>query len=390
MSRKKVGLYLGGIPSGGGTFQYNQTMLEAVVKLPKEHFEIVVAYSHPRWLEYINQFDILSIHNPRPIISRIISFTCRNLRVPILAWQKIHSKLDPFAQRLIAEACDLWIFPSQDLFSYTIDIPSIGTIHDLMHRYETQFEELSKNGEYNSREFHYSNMVRYAKGVIVDSNIGKIQVQESYDVVESKVHVLPFTAPGYIFSRQTPNDFDKKYELPSKFIFYPAQFWHHKNHEGLVRALALSKQKNPNIKLVLVGSKKNAYDHVVRLVEVLGLSGAVHFMGYVPDSYMPEFYRRARAVVMPSFCGPTNIPPLEAFATNCPLAVSNVYGMPDQVGDAALLFDPRSIADIANVLDKLWQDDQLCKMLIKKGRQRSEMFGASSFQKRLSEIIDSI
>lgn len=46
---------------------------------------------------------------------------------------------------------------------------------------------------------------------------------------------------------------------------------------------------------------------------------------------MPEFYRRARRMVMPTYFGPTNIPPLEANALGCPVAVSKVYGMPEQL-----------------------------------------------------------
>ena len=88
---------------------------------------------------------------------------------------------------------------------------------------------------------------------------------------------------------------------------------------------------------------------------------------------MPEFYRRARAMVMPTFFGPTNIPPLEAFALGCPVAVSNIYGIPEQVGDAALLFDPNSVEEIADCIERLWQDDALCASLISKGHARTEL-----------------
>ena len=52
---------------------------------------------------------------------------------------------------------------------------------------------------------------------------------------------------------------------------------------------------------------------------------------------MISFYKYAVALVMPTFFGPTNIPPLEAFALGCPVITSNIYGIPEQVGDAALL-----------------------------------------------------
>jgi len=48
-------------------------------------------------------------------------------------------------------------------------------------------------------------------------------------------------------------------------------------------------------------------------------------------------------MIMPTFFGPTNIPPLEAIAVGCPVAVSNIYGMPHQLGDAALYFNPTRV-----------------------------------------------
>tara|TARA_B100000787_G_scaffold148644_1_gene120215 strand:+ start:646 stop:1821 length:1176 start_codon:yes stop_codon:yes gene_type:complete len=390
MHKQKIGLYLGTEPNGGGTFQYNQAVLEAIAWLPREHYETVVAYSSKTMLPYLDPLSVKIVYNPRPLISRLISFACRKLRIPLPIWRSIHSVIDPFARRLINESCDLWIFPSQDIFAYTIDVPSLGTIHDLMHRYEKQFEELSANGEYEAREFHYRKMVGNARGVLVDSNVGKQQVLESYGIDESKIHVLPYIAPSYIYSNQMPKDFDQKYTLPSKFIFYPAQFWTHKNHIGLIRAASIIKVDNPDFKLVFVGAMKNGYALALDLVDELELSSSIQFLGYVPDEDMPELYRRARAIVMPTFCGPTNIPPLEAFVTGCPLAVSRVYAMPEQVGDAALLFDPRSSTDIARVLVELWNDNQLCEELSKKGKARADLFNPKVFNTDLLKIIQNI
>ena len=69
---------------------------------------------------------------------------------------------------------------------------------------------------------------------------------------------------------------------------------------------------------------------------------------------------------MPSYFGPTNIPPLEAMALGCPVAVSNKYAMPEQVGDAGLLFDPDSPEEIAKCIKAMWLDDKLRQKMINK------------------------
>jgi glycosyltransferase involved in cell wall biosynthesis len=67
-----------------------------------------------------------------------------------------------------------------------------------------------------------------------------------------------------------------------------------------------------------------------------------------------------------------------------------VYGVPDQVGDAALLFDPKSSDEIAEAMERLWTDDALCNCLIEKGKERASEWGPGQFSQRLREIVDAL
>jgi glycosyltransferase involved in cell wall biosynthesis len=294
------------------------------------------------------------------------------------------------AKALLREQCALWIFPAHDLRSYQFPVPALVSIHDLMFRYERRFPESASGWEYLNRERSCRNICRWSSGVLVDSETGRLQLAESYGIELKHVHVLPYIAPRYMYSEQAPSDFNSRYRLPSKFIFYPAQFWEHKNHKKLIRAVASLKKSFPDLKLVLSGAKQNAYDSVVKMVHELNLPDDVVFLGYVPDTDMPELYRRARALVMPTYYGPTNIPPLEAFVAGCPAAVSGIYGMPEQVGNAALLFNPDSVDEIADCIRRLWTDDRLCAELVERGKRRSASWGQQQFNTRLREIIDTV
>ncbi len=70
------------------------------------------------------------------------------------------------------------------------------------------------------------------------------------------IHVLPYVPPEYINIKNVPIDFDSRYNLPRKFLFYPAQFWEHKNHHNLLAALAHLKRELKDIHVVLVDQKK--------------------------------------------------------------------------------------------------------------------------------------
>ncbi len=276
------------------------------------------------------------------------------------------------------------------MWSYMIPLPSLGTIHDLMHRYERRFPEVSATGRYYLREWDCINMCQWAEGVLVDSETGRQQVVDSYCLDPAKIHVLPYIAPPYACAEADLHAVDARHELPPKFIFYPAQFWPHKNHRGLVLALSQLKESLPDLRLVFTGLRARHFPVIWKLIQDLGLTDRIHCLDYVSDCDMPALYRKARALIMPTFCGPTNIPPLEAFAANCPVAVSNVYGMPAQVGDAALLFDPHSVNEIADCMRKLWTDDQLCLELIRKGQLHNANWNKDSFQQSFQDILKKI
>lgn len=386
---RKIGLYLDCSPPRG-EFQINQFVLEAVATLPPDRFSVVVAYSSELWSEYLKNYKLNTVHVQNGFWSRAICLGWTLLGLPVGLWRKICPLFHPLTRAFQKEQCDLWIFPSQNSRSYQIPVPALGSIHDLMHRYERDFPEASSRREFNYRERMFANVCRWAKGVLVDSEMGRQQVAESYGMPLSRIHVLPFVAPPYIRESITPPGFDTRYSLPAKFMFYPAQFWEHKNHKRLIRAVARLRKDLPDLSLVLAGSPKNAYDSVVKLIHELDLSGNVHFLGYVPDEDMPELYRRARALIMPTFYGPTNIPPLEAFVVGCPVAISGIYGMPEQVGDAALLFDPKSESGIADCMYRLWTDDRLCAELTEKGTIRASNWGQKQYNERLLHIIDQV
>lgn len=384
---KKIGLYLGSDLSGGGAFQYGLAMIDAVAALQGKDYNALVAYSSLPWAGILKEHNVSTFYIPLRAYEMNIALWWRRLGLSTNLWRNIARKFHTFTKCFIQAKCDLWIFPSQDIWAYRVPVPALTTIYDLMHRYERRFAEVSAYGRYKRREAHYRDICKWSKGILVDSNIGKQQVVESYGVQPDKIHVLPFIPPKHIYSSKIPAGLDSRYSLPEKFIFYPAQLWSHKNHSALIRAAVALKDKLPDLKLVFVGAKKNGYDAVARMVSDLGLDDSVFFLGYVPDEDIAEIYRRARAMVMPTFFGPTNIPPLEAFALGCPVAVSRIYSMPEQVGDAALLFDPSSEEEIADIIYKLWVDDILCRSLIEKGLRKASAWGQTQFNERLKEIV---
>jgi len=272
-------------------------------------------------------------------------------------------------------------------------------VHDLQHRLQLEFPEVTANGEWEQREYLLRNGVRYATLILADSEVGKEDILEFYGphgATEDRVKVLPFLPANYL-SKDVPESERVRvreiYRLPRRYLFYPAQFWPHKNHARIVQALGLLKEKGGDrIHVVFCGShtgeiRKRTFQEVVALAHRLGVADQVHYLGYVPDEDMSGLYAVAVGLVMPTFFGPTNIPILEAWAFGCPVLTSDIRGVREQVVHAGLLVDPRSVEAIAEGIYRLWTDDALRRELAELGHQRLARYTPEDFRHRLADII---
>ena len=354
----RIGIFLGISSSSGGMFNYAQTILESLNGLDKKKYQIVVGYEDKIWESYLDEGFEKRQLGFKTISNLIVKF-CNLLQ--LRQHSKIFSFINPQISMMKKLNCNLWIFPSQDLQTYHMDGIVIGTIHDLMHRYESKFPEVSSKYRYFLRENRFKNIVKNSSLILVDSKLGKKQVIESYMAESSKIIPLPYITPFYIKDSNERQDFDKYYSLPREFLFYPAQFWEHKNHKRLIRAINIIKKDFYNLKLVLTGLEMHSYKSITKLINSLGLEETVIFKGYVPENDLSGFYKRAKALIFPSFFGPTNIPPLEAISTNCIPLVSDIYGMREQLGKCAIYFNPLKIDEIVDAIKIVLNNDPLVK-----------------------------
>jgi glycosyltransferase involved in cell wall biosynthesis len=388
---KYIGVFLGMQPTSGGAFQYSESILEALAALPKERYRVVALYAHLAWEPTLERYPFKAIRPKGAKYGHLLSKLIRETLLPGWACRLISDAINPIAWAMRKEKCDLWIYPGHDALNYQVRVPSLVSVHDLMHVYYPNLPETSKFGRRLMRDVAMYNEIAWAKGHLVDSEIGK----QHLEVFCGKRHHSPIFPLRFIAAYQHTDaplnaDFLSRYSIPEKYIFYPAQFWSHKNHLRLIEAVASLTSTHPDLHLVLCGSNKGEYERVKARIAELGITNNVSMLGFIPEKDLPEFYRRARALVMPTLFGPTNIPPLEAFALGCPVAMSGIFAMPEQGKDAALYFDPFSIAEIADRIAKLWSDDSLCAELRAKGFVRTADWGQPQFNARLLEILDTL
>lgn len=391
---KRIGLFLGIEPNAGGLFQYVQSLLDALSTFPTDDYQIEVAYTSQTWKTVLDNYSFSVTRLKYGKLGLQLANVIMYLHIPGVIVRRFFSVCNPIAWQLNSLKCEAWIFPAHDAISYQLRLPVIGAVHDLMHRYERlwgpSIPGVAGGFRYYVREHRFSNLVNWAKGILVDSEVGRTHIVNSYGTDPAKIYSLPFIPPPYIHQSIENRIFDSKYNLPAKFFFYPSQFWPHKNHKTLISAAATIRPECPDIQLVFTGRKKHYYEQIRDYADSIDMLDRITFTGYVPDLDIPSFYLRARALVMPTFLGPTNIPPLEALACGCPVAVSGIYAMPEQLGDAALYFDPHSVNDMASKMKQLWLDDLSCQLLKERGYKKTASWNLNQFAARLKYILDRV
>ena len=271
----------------------------------------------------------------------------------------------------------------------TQEIPYLVTLWDLEHRSKPFFPEVSANGIWKNRELNFFEVLARAAAIVTGTEVGKAQIEKFYNIPEGVVSVLPFPKPEFDCGELDCSSVVSKYSLPDEFLFYPAQFWPHKNHIGLIKALhILSHEKNLSINLVFVGSDKGNQQYIEDIIKDLGLSAQVFFLGFVSREELVVLYKKALALTYVTFFGPDNIPPLEAFSLGCPVIASEVSGACEQLQNAALLVDPKDPHDIAAAILELYESPTLRSELISKGRAVASKFNSKKYVGKIISILD--
>lgn len=393
----KIGIYFNARKHSGGVYQYSLALIEAVL-LTKKHKVIIFATNRdlPSTLAKKANVRIIYLDNYPPTFwERLLGYLANTL-LGMGIWAVTLERWSAGSQiRIITESHpDLMVYPTSSSLGYLIPIPSIVAIHDLQHRLNPQFPEVSANHQGRIRENNYQQIARTAKYILVDSLVGKEDVLNCYPSTDpQKIIILPFLPPSYLNPRISPVKAQKilaQYQIPDNYFYYPANFWPHKHHLDLLEALKLCHQKNQRFHLVLTGSRDvdfSTYRELSRRAQQYGLNHYLHYLGYVDSETISALYKKAIGLVMPTHFGPSNIPILEAWVMGTPVIYSNVRGCRQQLGDAGIPVTPDNPREIESAMLKLAQDSDVAKKYIVRGRSRLKLWGFADFAQRIKSLL---
>jgi glycosyltransferase involved in cell wall biosynthesis len=296
-------------------------------------------------------------------------------------------RLEHFIQRMKLDV--IWYMTPNAI---PVSVPFIATVFDLEHRKQPYFPEVSTmDWTWMERESNYDRLLPRAALVLTGTEQGKTEVIQYYNVNPARVRVVPLpTLPVLpVPPSHAAAAVAKNHGIIGDFLFYPAQFWPHKNHVNLLFGLdELGRKHDLRPKLVLTGSDRGNRNHIHKLVSELHLSEQVFDLGFVSREDLTSLYAAARAMVYPSFFGPDNLPPLEAFASACPVIAADVPGAREQLGQGALYFNPCDPIHIAAKIAEVFLNESCREHLIEEAIKIVHQRTPRAYISAVCELLD--
>ena len=217
-------------------------------------------------------------------------------------------------------------------------------------------------------------------------------IYENENINLNKIGILPMYGniyKNYTGSLEIENILNKLNFLKYNFLFYPAQFWAHKNHYNLLLALHKLNNEGNDYKIVFTGSDKGNLNYVKNLVVELELENNVLFLGFISNDEIQYLYKNAFALIMPTFLGPTNMPIIEAMQNNCLVICSNLDGHIEQTNGHAYYFKPQNYNDIASKIKLAFTDSNIIKdQMVNNAYQYSKSITIENTCNKLNDYLD--
>lgn len=252
--------------------------------------------------------------------------------------------------------------------------PVVITVHDMIHELFPKQKDPSGIERKEKQK-----AVLAAQAILCVSENTKKDLLERYPTLENKVTVT------YLASEI---DITKSYgeeKIPTKpyYLFVGSRDKHYKNFDGLLLAFSKVVSVNSDVALCVVGHSFNNYE--INLIKELKLTNHIEHYGQVDDSHLAKLYRCSVAFVYPSFYEGFGIPPLEAMSCGTVTVASNTSSIPEVVGDAGILFDPKAVGDLADILLFLLDNPAERDRLITKSIERAKAF---SWDKTVAQTVE--
>lgn len=276
-----------------------------------------------------------------------------------------------------------------------LSVPLLLTLHDIIYLEELNFKGTTYQNFGNIyRKIIVPKIVKKSKFIITVSQFEKNTIIEKLKVPEDKIKVV-YNAINPKFnnnySEKITEVFQKKYNLPDRFILFLGNTASKKNTKNVINAyVKYCRDVSSNIPLVILDYDAELVKSELRENNDLDLFKNFIFPGFISSDEMPLIYNSALLFLYPSLRESFGLPILEAMGCGTPVISSSTSSMPEVGGNAAIYVNPYSPIDIAEKINLILSDNQLQKKMSLKGITRASEFNWKKSAQDLLHIYENI
>jgi len=283
---------------------------------------------------------------------------------------------------------DLYHSPSLDFLPET-ETKIVVTVHDLIYK---AYPGVHTPDSLEIFEKQFQQIVVRASKVICCSENTRKDLHRFFSINESKTRVVYNGVDKTQFyhlsdeERQDAGGLLARKGIKGPFILFVGTVEPRKNLGNLIKAFKdLKKRQKFFGKLVICGMKGWMTEGIEEEIKRENLHDDILRLGYVSNLELRCLYNLAEVFVFPSFYEGFGFPILEAFSCGCAVVASNTSSCAEIAADAALTVNPSRWEEIAQGIEKIYEDRQLKSNLQQKALRRADDF---SFKKTAQQTLN--
>jgi glycosyltransferase involved in cell wall biosynthesis len=293
-------------------------------------------------------------------------------------------------RKLMDDESDVLYTPSPVLRCFNSRKPTVLTMHDIQHVHHPEFFSWPRR---LSRNITYGLSARHASYLQANSQYTKKDFLAHFpELSPEQIEVIPVGVNVERFATLNgSSDVRERYDLPERFLFYPAQLWPHKNHITVLRALKQVENKNGlKIPLVLTGGEYAAASKVFRFVSDQSMEYVRH-LGKVPSQDMVGLYHKAAFVIAAGLHESSSAPTLEAAAAGTPVIASRIPPF-EELGQVLQLslFDPLDVDGLARLIFDLWSDKRTASAQAAANRRQISCYSFENTARKYVRLFERV
>jgi glycosyltransferase involved in cell wall biosynthesis len=241
------------------------------------------------------------------------------------------------------------------------DLMNAAWIPDFQHKYLPHLFNLS---DIFFKNISFKYISKHSNKIILSSKSAESDFHKFFPASQAEVVVLPFAIfPLPQWYCENPEEILKNYSLPNRFFLVSNQFWKHKNHKLVFKAMEILKKMNVEINIICTGNlkdyrNKNHIQEVREMVRNLGLDNQVHLLGLIPKQDQVQIMRCSLAMIQPSLFEGWSTAVEDARALGKKIAVSSIPVHLEQNPPGAKFFDKDSPIELADILKAWWESEE--------------------------------